>query len=72
MDPRAGLTDQFIRDGFVRIDRAAQPHQGSRPRFLAQPPLLPHGTDLGRYDGPGSPVQRAISQALESQSSNAW
>lgn len=44
---------------------AAQPHRGTRPRFLAQPPLLPAGPF--RIDGePGdpSPVARAIVDAL--------
>jgi hypothetical protein len=43
---------------------AAQPHRGSRPRFLAQPPLLPAaaaGLDLERGD---APVERAIRLAL--------
>ncbi|HEV2504492.1 MAG TPA: phytanoyl-CoA dioxygenase family protein [Mesorhizobium sp.] len=40
---------------------AAQPHRGTEPRFLAQPPLLPRG----EFDPalPPSPVQRAIRQA---------
>jgi hypothetical protein len=41
---------------------AAQPHRGTRPRFMAQPPLLP-------ADGPqcrASPVHRAIAKALRS------
>lgn len=40
---------------------AAQPHRGTRPRFMAQPPLLPQG----EFDPalPPSPVQRAIRQA---------
>ena len=40
---------------------AAQPHQGQRPRFMAQPPLLPKG----EFDPtlPASPVQLAIRQA---------
>lgn len=40
---------------------AAQPHRGSRPRFMAQPPLLPR--DTLRIDGP-SPVETAIRLAL--------
>jgi hypothetical protein len=40
---------------------AAQPHRGTRPRFLAQPPLLPR-TD-GNCD-PNSPVEQAIRLAL--------
>lgn len=40
---------------------SAQPHRGSRPRFMAQPPLLP----TGGFDPalPPSPVQIAIRQA---------
>lgn len=40
---------------------AAQPHRGTRPRFMAQPPLLPKG----EFDPalPPSPVQIAIRQA---------
>jgi hypothetical protein len=40
---------------------AAQPHRGQRPRFMAQPPLLPRGD----FDPalPPSPVQIAIRQA---------
>jgi hypothetical protein len=40
---------------------AAQPHRGKRPRFMAQPPLLPRG----EFDPalPPSPVQVAIRQA---------
>jgi hypothetical protein len=40
---------------------AAQPHRGERPRFMAQPPLLPRG----EFDPalPASPVQVAIRQA---------
>jgi hypothetical protein len=41
---------------------SAQPHRGNRPRFLAQPPLLPRGA----FSLSGSsPVERAIRQALE-------
>lgn len=40
---------------------AAQPHRGKRPRFMAQPPLLPRG----EFDPalPPSPVQIAIRRA---------
>ncbi|MGH7003750.1 MAG: phytanoyl-CoA dioxygenase family protein, partial [Alphaproteobacteria bacterium] len=40
---------------------AAQPHRGKRPRFMAQPPLLP----AGEFDPalPPSPVQVAIRRA---------
>lgn len=44
---------------------AAQPHRGSRPRFMAQPPLLPaspDGLDLERGE---APVERAIRLALD-------
>jgi hypothetical protein len=42
---------------------AAQPHRGQRPRFMAQPPLLPKN----EFDPavPPSPVQIAIRQACE-------
>ncbi|OLZ66384.1 phytanoyl-CoA dioxygenase [Streptomyces sp. IMTB 2501] len=43
----------------------AQPHHGTRPRFMAQPPLLPvlpH--ELERSDGSYSPVEQAIRRGL--------
>jgi hypothetical protein len=44
---------------------AAQPHRGTRPRFLAQPPLHPAGAfSLDRADGDHAPVERAIRHAL--------
>ena len=44
---------------------AAQPHRGTRPRFLAQPPLLPsEPLSLNRANGEYSPVERAIKRAL--------
>ncbi|HEV7371139.1 phytanoyl-CoA dioxygenase family protein, partial [Arenibaculum sp.] len=44
---------------------AAQPHRGTRPRFLAQPPLLPaQPLMLERADGDYSPVETAIRKAL--------
>lgn len=44
---------------------AAQPHRGTRPRFLAQPPLLPAAPlSLARADGDYSPVEQAIRLAL--------
>jgi len=40
---------------------SAQPHRGARPRFMAQPPLLPRGEmDLARADGGYSAVEFAI------------
>jgi hypothetical protein len=40
---------------------AAQSHRGSRPRFLAQPPLLPaEPFCLNRTSGGYSPVEQAI------------
>jgi hypothetical protein len=42
---------------------AAQPHRGDRPRFLAQPPLLPADAD-GRPDGPPNAVEQATARAL--------
>ncbi len=44
---------------------AAQPHHGTRPRFMAQPPLLPREPlQLTREDEAYSPVEQAIRQAL--------
>lgn len=44
---------------------AAQPHHGTRPRFMAQPPLQPkEPIALDRADGAYSPVERAIRLAL--------
>jgi hypothetical protein len=42
---------------------AAQPHRGERPRFLAQPPLLPADPD-NRAHGILNPVEQATAQAL--------
>jgi len=45
---------------------AAQPHRGTRPRFLAQPPLMPAAPFLlDRPDGAYSPVEQAIRLALQ-------
>lgn len=45
---------------------AAQPHRGTRPRFMAQPPLLPAvPCQLSRVDGLYSPVELAIRAALD-------
>lgn len=44
---------------------AAQPHRGTNPRFMAQPPLLPaEPLRLDRPDGDHSPVEEAIRRAL--------
>jgi hypothetical protein len=44
---------------------SAQPHHGTRPRFMAQPPLLPREPlRLEREDGAYSPVEQAIRHAL--------
>lgn len=44
---------------------AAQPHRGSAPRFMAQPPLTPRvPLQLNRLDGTYSPVEEAIRLAL--------
>lgn len=46
---------------------AAQPHRGTRPRFMAQPPLMPVGDlELDRADGDFSPVEQAIRLAIGS------
>lgn len=45
---------------------AAQPHHGTEPRFLAQPPLLPREPlCLYRLDANYSPVEQAIRLGLE-------
>ncbi|KPC63227.1 phytanoyl-CoA dioxygenase [Streptomyces chattanoogensis] len=46
---------------------AAQPHRGVEPRFMAQPPLLPHpgqGPSIERPDGDYSPVETAIRRGI--------
>jgi hypothetical protein len=45
---------------------AAQPHHGTRPRFMAQPPLLPASgqLQLTREDGDYAPVEVAIRRGL--------
>ncbi len=44
---------------------AAQPHHGTRPRFMAQPPLHPaEPLQLERPDGGYSPVEQAIRLGL--------
>ncbi|MGI5459418.1 phytanoyl-CoA dioxygenase family protein [Streptomyces sp. CA-249302] len=44
---------------------AAQPHHGTRPRFMAQPPLMPAVPyDLNRADGNYSAVEFAIRRGL--------
>jgi hypothetical protein len=42
---------------------AAQPHHGERPRFMAQPPLLPVDPD-NRPHGDLNPVEQATARAL--------
>lgn len=44
---------------------AAQPHRGTQPRFLAQPPLHP-AVPMQPYRPDASPVERAIRIGLES------
>src|SRR5690606_3549657 len=45
---------------------AAQPHRGTRPRFMAQPPLVPTADlVLDRPDGRYSPVELAVRRALD-------
>jgi hypothetical protein len=44
---------------------SAQPHYGTRPRIIAQPPLMPRGElGLERQDSAFSPVEIAIREAL--------
>jgi hypothetical protein len=42
----------------------AQPHRGTRPRFMAQPPLLPVSPEGLDWDGGAAPVELAIREAL--------
>jgi hypothetical protein len=52
------------------LAHAAQLHRGVRPRFLAQPPLLPsEPLRLERADGAYSPVEIAIRMALDNVAS---
>lgn len=45
---------------------SAQPHRGTRPRFMAQPPLVPNGPmSLDRTDNAYSPVERTIRRAVD-------
>lgn len=48
---------------------AAQVHRGRRPRFLAQPPLLPRdgALNLARSEAETSPVEAAIRMALSTK-----
>lgn len=47
------------------LAHAAQPHRGSNPRFLAQPPLIPaEEFHLDRKDGTYCPVEAAIRLGL--------
>lgn len=47
------------------LAHAAQPHRGTQPRFMAQPPLHPaQPLQLHREDGAYSPVERAILRGL--------
>jgi hypothetical protein len=44
---------------------AGQPHRGTVPKFMAQPPLQPTGLlDLTRTGGTGTPVERAVCHCL--------
>lgn len=48
---------------------SAQPHRGTRPRFLAQPPLLPRlPLQLERQDGDYSALELSIRRALAGRS----
>jgi hypothetical protein len=50
---------------------AAQRHEGTTPRFLAQPPLHPAATiRIDRVGGDYSPVEIAIRQALQREGLN--
>jgi hypothetical protein len=50
------------------VVHAAQPVRGTRPRFMAQPPLYPNGKlNLNRSDGDYSLVERAILLGLKGE-----
>lgn len=50
------------------VVHAAQPHRGTRPRFMAQPPLMPAGLlQLTREDGDYSPTEQAVRLALRAR-----
>ena len=50
---------------------AAQPHHGTRPRFMAQPPLYPaEQLQIYREDGAYSPVEIAIRMGLTDSSAS--
>jgi hypothetical protein len=50
---------------------AAQPHRGTTPRFMAQPPLIPKSRfELERSDGDYSPVEQAIRLGLAQSNQN--
>lgn len=53
---------------------AAQPHRGTRPRFMAQPPLVPTSGQLTltRDDGDYAPVEIAIRSAISQGSMRSW
>jgi hypothetical protein len=58
---RAG--DVFICHPF--LVHAAQPHHGTRPRFMAQPCFYPSAAHMERpYAGNDGPIGRTIRQAL--------
>lgn len=71
-DPTAGCTEAVATGeaGTVYLCHpflvhAAQPHRGTRPKFMAQPPLLPRGPlNLDPAVPDHSPVERAILEAL--------
>lgn len=50
------------------IVHSAQPHRGTEPRFMAQPPLLPREPlRLDRPDSAYSPVEEAILRAIDAE-----
>ncbi len=51
---------------------AAQVHRGTRPKFMAQPPLLPAKPLRLAPGGAHSPVERAILQALSQPDGAPW
>ncbi|RZT85912.1 phytanoyl-CoA dioxygenase PhyH [Pseudonocardia sediminis] len=59
VDATGSAGDVYLVHPFVV--HSVQPHRGTRPRFMAQPPLEPVADlDLDRPDGAHSPVERAV------------
>ncbi|MET0187618.1 MAG: hypothetical protein ABW212_01370, partial [Pseudonocardia sediminis] len=64
VDATGSAGDVYLVHPFVV--HPAQPHRGTRPKFMAQPPLEPVADlDLGRPDGGYSAVERAVRLGID-------